>query len=278
MEIIDGRKISKEILAEVKVKVKTLDFKPVFCDILVGNDLVSLKYVELKKKKALELGIDFYDANFTENITTEELILEIEKINKIENMCGIIVQLPLPSHLDTQKILDTIEPSLDVDCLGEELSNKFYNGDLFIAPPTALACEALLESLNLDLLKKKILIIGEGKLVGKPMANILKFKNYNFDIINSKSENQETLIKEADVLITGVGRGSLITGDMVKEGVIVIDAGTSEEDSVLVGDVDFDSVSTKASFVTPVPGGVGPVTVAMLFSNVLKVAYNKKNE
>jgi methylenetetrahydrofolate dehydrogenase (NADP+)/methenyltetrahydrofolate cyclohydrolase len=278
MEIIDGRKISKEILAEVKVKVKTLDFKPVFCDILVGNDLASLKYVELKKKKALELGIDFYDANFTENITTEELILEIEKINKIENMCGIIVQLPLPSHLDTQKILDTIEPSLDVDCLGEELSNKFYNGDLFIAPPTALACEALLESLNLDLLKKKILIIGEGKLVGKPMANILKFKNYNFDIINSKSENQETLIKEADVLITGVGRGSLITGDMVKEGVIVIDAGTSEEDSVLVGDVDFDSVSTKASFVTPVPGGVGPVTVAMLFSNVLKVAYNKKNE
>jgi methylenetetrahydrofolate dehydrogenase (NADP+)/methenyltetrahydrofolate cyclohydrolase len=205
MEIIDGRKISKEILAEVKVKVKTLDFKPVFCDILVGNDLASLKYVELKKKKALELGIDFYDANFTENITTEELILEIEKINKIENMCGIIVQLPLPSHLDTQKILDTIEPSLDVDCLGEELSNKFYNGDLFIAPPTALACEALLESLNLDLLKKKILIIGEGKLVGKPMANILKFKNYNFDIINSKSENQETLIKEADVLITGVG-------------------------------------------------------------------------
>lgn len=278
MEIIDGRKISKEILEEVKTKIKGLDFKPVFCDILVGDDLASLKYVELKKKKALELGIDFYDANFPKSITTEELILEIEKINKIPNMCGIIVQLPLPNSIDTKKVLDSIDSKLDVDCLGEDLSNKFYTGDLFISPPTALACEALLESLNLDLSKKKILIIGEGKLVGKPMANILKTKGYTFNIINSKSENREELIKEADILITGVGKGNLINGDMVKEGVIIIDAGTSEEDSVLVGDVDFDSVSPKASYITPVPGGVGPVTVAMLFSNVLKVAYNKKNE
>lgn len=278
MEIIDGRKISKEILEEVKTKVNGLDFKPVFCDILVGDDLASLKYVELKKKKALELGIDFYDANFPKSITTEELILEIEKINKIPNMCGIIVQLPLPNSIDTKKVLDSIDPKLDVDCLGEELSNKFYNGDLFIAPPTALACEALLESLNLDLSEKKILIIGEGKLVGKPIANILKTKGYDFNIINSKSENREELIKEADIIVSGVGKGSLINGYMVKEGVIIIDAGTSEEDSVLVGDVDFDSVSSKASYITPVPGGVGPVTVAMLFSNVLKVAYNKKNE
>lgn len=278
MEIIDGKKISKEILEEVKTKVKDLGFVPMFCDVLVGNDLASLKYVELKKKKALEVGIDFYDANFPEIITTEELILEIEKINKIENMCGIIVQLPLPPSLDTKKILDTIEPTLDVDCLGNQLSEKFYNGDLFLSPPTALACMKLLESLEIDLKNKKILVIGEGKLVGRPFANILKTKGYDFDIINSKSENKEKLTKEADIIVTGVGKGSLINGDMIKEGVIIIDAGTSEEDSVLVGDVDFESASPKASFITPVPGGVGPVTVAMLFSNVLKVAYNKKNE
>lgn len=277
MEIIDGKKISKEILEEVKTKVKDLGFVPMFCDVLVGGDLPSVKYVNLKKQKALELGIDFYDANFSESITTEELILEIKRINKIENMCGIIVQLPLPSHLDTKKILDAIEPTLDVDCLGDELSTKFYTGDLFISPPTALACEKLLESLNISLLDKKILIIGEGKLVGRPFANILKTKGYTFNIINSKSENREELIKEADIIVTGVGKGSLINGDMVKDGVIIIDAGTSEEDSILVGDVDFGSVSPKASFITPVPGGVGPVTVAMLFSNVLKVAYNKKN-
>lgn len=277
MQIIDGRKISKDILEEVKSKVKSLDFKPIFCDVLVGNDLASKKYVELKKKKALELGIDFYDANFPESITTEELILEIQKINKIENMCGIIVQLPLPSSLDTKKILDAINPTLDVDCLGEKLSNKFYKGDLFLSPPTALACMHLLESLNIDFKNKKILIIGEGKLVGRPFANILKTKGYDFDIVNSKSENKEKLIQEADIIITGVGKGSLINGDMIKDGVIIIDAGTSEEDSILVGDVDFESVSMKASYITPVPGGVGPVTVAMLFSNVLKVAYNKKN-
>lgn len=278
MKIIDGKKISKETLEEIKNQIQGLNFKPVFCDILVGNDLASLKYVELKKKKALEVGIDFYDANFPETITTEELILEIEKINKIENMCGIIVQLPLPPSLDTKKILDAIHSTLDVDCLGDQLSEKFYNGDLFLSPPTALACMKLLESLEIDLENKKILVIGEGKLVGRPFANILKTKGYTFDIINSKSDNKEALTKEADIIVTGVGKGSLINGDMVKDGVIIIDAGTSEEDSVLVGDVDFESVSPKASFITPVPGGVGPVTVAMLFSNVLKVAYNKKNE
>lgn len=275
MKLIDGKKISKDILEDIRSEVKKLDFTPVFCDVLVGNDLASLKYVELKKKKALDLGIKFYDANFDKNITTEDLLKEIEKINNIPNISGIIVQLPLPSHINSKKVLDSINPKLDVDCLGEELSSKFYNGDLFLSPPTALACVYLLDSLNIDLKNKNILIIGEGKLVGKPLANILKHKNLNFNTINSRTENKERFIKEADIIISGVGKGNIISGDMVKNEVIVIDAGTSEEDSVLVGDFDFDSVSQKVSFITPVPGGVGPVTVAMLFSNVLKVAKNK---
>lgn len=281
MEIIDGKSISKNILENIKKEIQKSDFVPVFCDILVGRDLPSVKYVNLKKTKAEELGISFHDTNFKENITTEELISEIKKINNIENMCGIIVQLPLPSHIDTKRVLDSIDSLLDVDCLGEELSHKFYNGDLFLSPPTALACMEILESINLDLKNKDILIIGEGRLVGRPIANILKHKGYDFNIVNSKSENKEKLIKEADILITGVGKGKIISGDIIKNDVIIIDAGTSEENGSVVGDVDFDSVRGKTSHVTPVPGGVGPITVAMLFANVLKVAklkYQQKND
>ncbi|MBP9803255.1 MAG: bifunctional 5,10-methylenetetrahydrofolate dehydrogenase/5,10-methenyltetrahydrofolate cyclohydrolase, partial [Candidatus Pacebacteria bacterium] len=256
MKIIDGKKISKETLEEIKNQIQGLNFKPIFSDILVGNDAPSVKYVNLKKAKAEDLGIEFYDANFDDNITTEELINKIQEINKIENMCGVIVQLPLPISIDTKKVLDSIDPKLDVDCLGGELSSQFYNGDLFLSPPTAIACMHLLDSLNLNLNDKKILIVGEGKLVGKPLANIMHHRGLNFEIINSRSSDKEELIKNADIIITGVGKGKIINGDMVKDGVIIIDAGTSEEDSVLVGDVDFESASPKASFITPVPGGV----------------------
>ncbi|MDQ3245092.1 MAG: bifunctional 5,10-methylenetetrahydrofolate dehydrogenase/5,10-methenyltetrahydrofolate cyclohydrolase [bacterium] len=280
MEIIDGRKISKIILEDTRQEVEKLHFVPVFCDILVGNDFASVQYVNLKKKKAQEFGIKFYDANFAENITTKELLKEIEKINKIENMCGIIVQLPLPPHIDTRKILDSILPSLDVDCLGSVQSGEFYSGGLYLAPPTALACMRLLESLKLDeslteLKVKNIVVLGEGKLVGRPVAQLLKNKNLPFVVLNSKSENKEEIIKNADVIISGIGRGKFITGEMVKMGVIIIDAGTSEEEGSVIGDTDFESVGNVASFVTPVPGGVGPVTVAELFSNVLKVAKRK---
>lgn len=277
MEIIDGKKLSIEILKDLKNKVEALDFKPVFCDILVGKDLPSVKYVNLKKIKAESIGIKFHEANFAENITTEELISEIEKINKIENMCGVIVQLPLPKHIDTDKVLGFIDPKLDVDCLGEVASRNFYNGNLDIVPPTALACMYLLDTLDLDLKKKNIVVLGEGKLVGKPVMNLLKYRGLDFKSINSNTENKEEILKNADVIISGVGKGKIIEGDMVKEGVVIIDAGTSEEDSILVGDVDFESILDKSYACTPVPGGVGPVTVAMLFTNVLKVAYNKKN-
>lgn len=277
MKIIDGKKIGIEILEDLKSKVKTLDFKPVFCDILVGSDLASVKYVNLKKKKALELGIEFYDANFKESITTEELTQEIEKINNLENICGIIVQLPLPVHIDKEKVLNAINPILDVDCLGEVASQNFYNGDLNLVPPTALACMYLLDTLNLDLKNKNIVVLGEGKLVGKPVMNLLKYRNLDFKSINSNTENKEVILKNADIIISGVGKGKIINSDMVKDDVVIIDAGTSEEDSVLVGDTDFENIKEKAYAITPVPGGVGPVTVAMLMQNILKVAYNKKH-
>ncbi len=278
MQLIDGKKISEKIFENIKQEINSLSFGPVFCDILVGNDFASKKYVSLKKKKALELGIDFHDACFEENITTEELVKEIEKINNIPNISGIILQLPLPLHIDKTKVLNAISPELDVDCLGQIASKNFYNGNLEIAPPTANACFMLLESLNLDLNNKKIVIAGEGDLVGKPFANILKYKNISFDIVNSETLNKEEIIKNADILITGIGKGKMINKDMIKEGVVIIDAGASEEDGALVGDVDFDSVKEKASFITPVIGGVGPMTIANLFLNILKVIKMKHYE
>ncbi|MDD5721535.1 MAG: bifunctional 5,10-methylenetetrahydrofolate dehydrogenase/5,10-methenyltetrahydrofolate cyclohydrolase [Candidatus Pacebacteria bacterium] len=284
MTIIDGKKIRNEILEKVKTEVKELSFKPVFCDVLVGEDPASLQYVQMKGRMAESVGISFHKANFPASITTSELIKEIEILNKVQNMRGIIIQLPLPEHIDKQTALNGIDPKLDVDCLGTVASEKFYSGETAVGFPTALACMALLDSLNLDLKGKKIVVLGQGLLVGKPVTALLKFRGLDPIIIRSKTENKEELIKQADVIILGIGKGKYITGGMIKQGAILIDAGTSEDVGLLgtrkniVGDVDFESVKDVAGYVSPVPGGVGPVTVAMLLNNVLTVAKSFKND
>ena len=274
--IIDGRKIKEDLLKEIKEKVSILPFTPVFCDILVGDDSVSASYVRIKAKNAESVGIKFRTAVFPDSVTTDELIIEIENLNKVPHMCGVIVQLPLPDHMDRKKILDSIDPSIDVDCLGSLTSDKFYNNNSEISYPTAMACMKILDSLNLKLADKKIVVLGQGTLVGQPVAHILRSRGLLIETIDRQTENTSELIKEADILISGIGRGKFITGEMVKEGVVIIDAGTSEENGSVVGDVDFESVKNIASYITPSPGGVGPVTVAMLLENVLKVAENKK--
>ena len=187
-------------------------------------------------------------------------------------MCGIIVQLPLPTELDSRKILDSIDSRLDVDCLGTIASQEFYDGKSSLVSPAALACMSLLDSVKLDLIGKKIIVLGSGELVGKPVATLLRLKGINPEIITSKTENKEELIKEADVIISGIGQGKFITGEMIKPQAVLIDAGTSESNSSIIGDVDLESVRDVAGFVSPVPGGVGPVTVAMLLKNVLSVS------
>lgn len=278
-QIIDGRKIKDDILAEVKEAVFSLPFSPVFCDILVGNNISSVQYVKMKARIAESVGIKFRTADFKESVTTEELIQEIENLNNVPYMCGIIIQLPLPNHIDKKKVLDAISPSLDVDCLGQINSENFYNNENGISYPTAMACMKILDSLKLDLEKKKIVMLGQGSLVGLPVTHLLRNRGYDVSTINSKTENKEELIKNADVVISAIGQGKFIKCEMVKKGVIIIDAGTSEDNGAVVGDVDLDSVSGVASHVSPTPGGVGPVTVAMLLLNVLSVARRKiKNE
>ncbi|MFA6251372.1 MAG: bifunctional 5,10-methylenetetrahydrofolate dehydrogenase/5,10-methenyltetrahydrofolate cyclohydrolase [Candidatus Paceibacterota bacterium] len=275
MTIIDGRKIKDEILEDVKKEVLSLPFIPIFCDILVGSDISSLQYVRMKAKIAESVGIKFRTADFKDEATTEELIEEIENLNRVPHMCGIIIQLPLPEHIDKKSVLDAIRPELDVDCLGMINSENFYNDNSEISFPTALACMAILDSLNVDLSQKKILMLGQGNLVGKPVTHLLKIKGLDVTTVDTRTVNIEELIKNTDVLISAIGQGKFIKGEMVKDGVIIIDAGTSEDNGAVVGDVDLESVIGKASFVSPTPGGVGPVTVAMLLRNVLQVAKNK---
>jgi len=275
MKIIDGKKIRDEILAKIKKEVVLLPFQPVFSDILVGNDVASTQYVKIKARTAERVGIHFHNANFPASISTDDLIKEIKILNKIPNMCGIIIQLPLPSHLDRRAVLDAIDPQLDVDCLGTVASEKFYNsykGENDLGFPTALACMALLDSLNFSLKGKIIVVLGQGELVGKPVAELLRSRDLIYQPVASKTVNKENFLLQADIVISGIGKGKYITGNMIKFGAVLIDAGTSESDTGLVGDVDLESVKNVAEYVSPTPGGVGPVTVAMLLNNVLKVA------
>lgn len=274
-QIINGRKIRDEILEKVKDGVRELPFQPVFCDVLVGNDPVLKQYIKMKAKTSESVGIHFYHAEFPEDITTDELVNEIKKLNNLENMCGLIVQLPLPPHIDKSQVLDAIDKNIDVDCLGKIASDIFYNNDINIGYPTALACIEIIDSIGFDLKNKKIVIMGQGELVGKPVTHLLHMRDLQVATITRKTENKYELLKNADLIISAIGDGKYLTGDMIKEGVLIIDAGTSESTSGIVGDVDTESVIGVASAVSPVPGGVGPVTVAMLLKNILKVAKNR---
>jgi len=274
-QIIDCKKIKEEILEEVKTGVLSLPFSPIFCDVLVGNNEVSASYVRIKSKTAMSVEIKFRTVEFKEFITTEELIEEIENLNNVPSMCGIIIQLPLPDHIDKKRVLGAIKPSLDVDCLGQINSENFYRNEGSIGYPTALACVKILDSLNLDLFDKKILILGKGSLVGLPVYHLLRSRGLEVITVDSKTENTDILIKNADVIISAIGKAKYIKGNMIKDGVVLIDAGTSEDNGSVSGDIDSDSVMGIASFLSKTPGGVGPVTVATLLLNVLQVAKNK---
>lgn len=274
MEIIDGKKIAQKILAELKEEVAALPFQPVFCDVLVGNNPVSAQYVRMKGKMAERIGMRFRKAEFPATITTKELTKEISSLNLEPYMSGLIVQLPLPTHIDKKTILNAIDPRIDVDCIGETNSNLFYSGKTYLKFPTAAAIMVILDSVGVELKGKKVLVIGRGELVGRPVSFLLRQKGLNVRLAHSSTGDLPALIKTADVIISATGRSRLIKGDMIKPGSIVIDAGTSEQNGSIVGDVDLASVEKVSGLISPVPGGVGPVTVAMLLKNVLIVAKN----
>ena len=269
MQIINGRTMRDEILASLEERVKALPFKPVFCDVLVGDNEVSEQYVRMKEHTAELLGLATHHAAFPATISEAELVAEIAKIAAIPHMAGIIIQLPLPAHMHTQTILDAVPSHLDVDALNTMTSHHFYSNTPGFVFPTALAVLAILDSLKLDLSTKKIVVVGQGMLVGKPVTHMLESRGLQVTTVDAMTHDAESIFATADVLISAVGKDGLITGKHLKQGVVLVDAGTSEAFGGIVGDVDRASVEGIASALSPVPGGVGPVTVAMLMQNVV---------
>lgn len=275
--IVDGKKIAEEILADLRLKTDNLNFKPRLGVFLAGKNPASLSYIRTKQKMAEKIAVQTEIKKYPDDIAHKELQKEITDYASKENVCGIIVQLPLPKHISKEKILDAVPPEYDVDCLNGASRQKLTKGEKIIfAPPAAAAIVKIFEYYNVGLKNKNILLIGSGDLVGKPLASLLLRRGINFEMANRHTENLSELTKRADIVITAVGQAGLVTGEMIKEGAVVIDAGTtSSEEGEIVGDVDVKSVSGRASLLSPVPGGVGPVTVAMLLLNVVNRALGK---
>ncbi len=270
--VINGKIIADRIFSGLKREISNLGFVPKLIDIYVGGNSVIESYVNIKGRRAREIGMGFEAVHFPETATQEEIENKIRQANSRREVCGIIVQLPLPQNLDKKKILDAISPALDVDAIGTVNSEKFISGQEIFLPPTAGAILQILEQYKIGIGSAKILVIGAGDLVGKPVAVLLKRRGAQIKIADSQTRNLKELSLAADIIISGAGSPKLVKADMVKEGAIVIDAGTSESGGSIAGDVDFETVAPKCSLITPVPGGVGPVTVAMLLRNALMAA------
>jgi len=222
--IIDGRKIADKILSEIKTEILTLPFRPIFCDILVGDDAVSRSYVNIKGKKAMEIGMDFLPMFFPKDASQEKLVAEIQKLNQIPELCGLVVQLPLPEQCDERAVLDAVAQDLDVDCMGRENQQIFYSKQPGLALPTAGAIFEIFKQLQIAE-DKFIAVIGKGDLVGKPVAHLLTQKGYHVATADKKTQDLKAFCLQADVVISATGIPGLITGDMIKPGSIVIDAG-----------------------------------------------------
>lgn len=275
MQIIDGKKIAGKILDDCRATFKLLPVKPKIIDLVIGSDPVSLSYVKIKGRTAEKIGAEFQLVQLPLASRTAEVVEKINQLNGIASLCGLIIQLPMPSQLNKRETLAAIDPRIDIDCLGGENSRLFYAGRPRFLPPPAAAVLVILESVAPNLAGKNVLIVGQGDLVGRPVGFLLKRLGASVQIADQKTRDLVLLAKGADIVVSGAGRPHLITGRMLKKNCVVIDAGTAESEGNILGDVDFASVSKVAAFLTPVPGGVGPVTVAMLYKNLADSAVKK---
>jgi methylenetetrahydrofolate dehydrogenase (NADP+)/methenyltetrahydrofolate cyclohydrolase len=269
MVILDGQKLSLKLLDSIKKEIDEKKLKLKLAVVLVGKNSVSNSYINKKQEASSNVGIDFEFFSFKEDINEEKLKEEIKKISNTEDISGVVIQLPLPKKFNTQEILNLIPIEKDPDVLSENAFNRFLNNQTDVFPPVVEAVKYLLEEYNIDIKGKKIALVGKGRLVGRPLAVWLKNLGADFSIIDRSIEDIASVTKEADMIISGAGSAGIIKSDMVKDGAILIDAGTSSEDGEVKGDID-KSAYEKASYVAPVPGGVGPMTVSCLLENILK--------
>ena len=269
-KIINGKQIANEILEEVKTKIAQLDFKPKLAVIFVGDDKPSQTYVRRKQEAAKYAGIDFEIYSFPTNIEKEKLVKNIKDIQKKEkNIRGMIVQLPLPEPLFTPEVLDAVNPDIDVDCLTNTNIGKLVMKTADFSPPTPQAVLEIFKSINLDVKGKNITIVGAGALVGKPLSIMLLNKQATVTTCNEHTRDLKKILKKSDIIVSAVGKKDLIRKNMLKKNVIIIDTGIAFANNKMYGDVNFEEAVKKASYITPTPGGVGPITVSLLMKNLL---------
>ena len=270
MILLDGKKYAQQLRQELKTTITNNNLSPTLCIINIGDDPASQVYVRNKTKACEEVGIICTVKHFDES-TSEDIVLEyIAEANTDDSIDALMVQLPLPSHLNTDKILNAIALAKDVDGLTYVQSGKLqHNCEDSLVPCTPQGVIKLLKHYNIDLRGKHCVVVGRSNIVGKPMAALLLNEDATVTICHSKTVNLKEITHNADILIVALGKANFITADYIKDGAIVVDVGINRYDGKLCGDVDFESVKDKCSFITPVPGGVGPMTVAMLLSNVV---------
>ena len=273
---IDGKEVSASVRNRITEKVAELKAQgvtPGLAVIIVGNDPASRVYVNNKKKGCEQTGMNSFEYALPEETTTEELIALIEKLNGEKDVHGILCQLPVPEHIDEEKVLNAISPEKDVDAFHPVNCGKVMTGDYTFAPCTPAGMVEMLKYYNIPVAGKHCVIIGRSNIVGKPMAMLMLKENATVTVCHSRTENLAEITKQADILVAAVGRPKFVTPDMVKDGAVVLDVGINRmEDGKLCGDVDFDAVCEKTSYITPVPGGVGPMTITMLLKNTLAAA------
>lgn len=273
-QLLEGKKLAEKMQSEMKVRVNSLLEKgkiPGLTVLLVGEDKASQVYVRNKERQATKVGIKSEIIRFPETISEAALIEQVEQLNEDASVHGILVQLPLPKHINEQEVLRKIDYSKDVDGFHPMNMGNFLLGNASALPCTPYGIMELLKAYDISLEGKNALVIGRSNIVGKPMALMLMEKNATITIAHSKTKNLKELAQQADVLVAAIGRGHMITGEFIKPGAVVIDVGMNRDEAgKLIGDVDTASVMGIASYVTPVPGGVGPMTITMLLDQTIK--------
>ena len=272
-KILDGKQISKDYRQGLQNQVEALKekgFTPKLSVILVGNDGASQSYVRSKKKAAEKIGMISEIVHLEETANEEEVLNELNRLNNDDSVSGILVQVPLPKQVSEQKILEAINPDKDVDGFHPINIGKLYIDEQTFVPCTPLGIMEILKHADIDLEGKNAVVIGRSHIVGQPVSKLLLQKNASVTILHSRSKDMASYLKDADVIVSAVGKPGLVTKDVVKEGAVIIDVGnTPDEDGKLKGDVDYDAVKEIAGAITPVPGGVGPLTITMVLNNTL---------
>ncbi|NEF41627.1 bifunctional methylenetetrahydrofolate dehydrogenase/methenyltetrahydrofolate cyclohydrolase FolD [Staphylococcus aureus] len=272
-KILDGKQIAKDYRQGLEDQVEALKekgFTPKLSVILVGNDGASQSYVRSKKKAAEKIGMISEIVHLEETVTEEEVLNELNRLNNDDSVSGILVQVPLPKQVSEQKILEAINPEKDVDGFHPINIGKLYIDEQTFVPCTPLGIMEILKHADIDLEGKNAVVIGRSHIVGQPVSKLLLQKNASVTILHSRSKDMASYLKDADVIVSAVGKPGLVTKDVVKEGAVIIDVGnTPDENGKLKGDVDYDAVKEIAGAITPVPGGVGPLTITMVLNNTL---------